>query len=390
MIRIAILTVGRSDFSILLPLSKALYADPEFDFGLWVGGAHYDAISGYTVDEVRKTGLPIWHEIKATHFGNDNAEIAKIMAQQMEGIAEALGKDKAPDIVLVLGDRYEAISACLALTPFNIPIGHISGGSVTHGAMDDAFRHCITKLSHIHFCEIEPFKDRILQLGEEPGCVHVVGALGLDGIISHEPSSLDTFCNHFRLPGEFKNGYILSTLHPETRSIESTQTMVQNMIFAVEKTEMPVIYTYPNADPGSDIIIRDIQHVSGQHPHHAVIKNFGSDWFYTAMHFAKLVVGNSSSGIIEAGSFQLPVVDIGARQAGRFHGKNVIHSDISQSGIMNAIKICLDKAFLTSLSTFQNPYGDGKTTEKIIHVLKSLELANLQKLKVFIDYKIQN
>ena len=387
-IRIAVVTVGRSDFSILLPLCKELDADPKFDFGLWVGGAHYDQHSGNTIDEVRKTNLPIWHEIKTDCFGSTNSDIARIMAKQIEGFAEAAIKSGLPDIVLILGDRYEAVSASLALTPFNIPIGHISGGSVTHGAIDDAFRHCITKLSRLHFCEIDEYANRIRQLGEIDNSIHVVGALGLDGIQNHSPSSIENFCDNFGLPSVFQNGFILATLHPETYSIDLTGPMVQNMILSIEETDCPVIYTYPNADPNSDIIIDHIERAAEQNDYHVVVKNFGAEWFYTAMKFAKLVIGNSSSGIIEAGSFALPVVDIGYRQAGRYHGLNVVHSGITKPEILNAIRQCMGEHFNASLTDFQNPYGDGKTSQKIINILKNLNFAELQKLKIFADHQI--
>lgn len=368
--RVAVVTVGRSDFSILRPLCRRLVEATEFETGLWVGGAHFDPQSGMTVGDVRASGLPVWAEIDAQPEDRTPEGAARVMAGQMRGVAAAALRDR-PDLVLILGDRYEAVAAGVALVPFNIPIGHISGGSITEGAIDDVFRHCLTKMAALHFCEIPEFARRIHQMGEPANRIFTVGALGLDGIRERPARSLAELCARFGLGGDLGAGYALATLHSETRSLAITDRMAAAMVAALEAAGLPVIYTYPNADPHADRIVAAIEAAAARNPHHHVVRNFGADWFYTAMANAGLVIGNSSSGIIEAASFRLPVVDIGDRQKGRFHGANVLHAAPDRDAILAAITEARDPAMAARLAAFENPYGDGRSTERIVAVLSS-------------------
>lgn len=381
--RIAVVTVGRSDFSILRPLCTRLHNDTAFEFGLWVGGAHFDPQSGETINAVRDTGLPIWAEIKSAHFAKTPLGTVLGMADQMAGFGRVADNTPRPDMVLVLGDRYEAIAAGLAMVPFNIPVGHISGGSVTEGAIDDVFRHCLSKIAAVHFCEIPEFARRIHQLGEDPRTIFAVGALGLDGIAENTPHSFEDFTTHFGFGSELNPGFVLATLHPETRAPEMTQAMALNMITVLENTGYPVIYTYPNADPFSDKIIDAIEAAAQRNRNHHVVKNFGATWFYTALSLAGLVVGNSSSGIIEAASFRLPVVDIGDRQKGRYHGPNVIRSGIDLNEIATAVAQAESPAMSARIAGLINPYGDGQTAKRIVAVLKKYYMNEEKTVKSF-------
>lgn len=383
---VAVVTVGRSDFSILKPLCELLNDDPFFDFGLVVGGAHFDETSGYTYKEVEKTGLPIWGRVVGEKDGADAEDVVNEMANQTRGFGEFIAQRSEPiDLCIILGDRYEALAAAMAFVPHNIPIAHISGGSVTRGAIDDVFRHCITKLSALHFCEIEEFAQRIHQLGEARERIHIVGALGLDGIRRAEFQSFENFKNQFGFKNLVENGFAIATLHPETRAPELTEEMTDAMIAALVELGIPVVYTHPNADHGSHFIIERIEQAAATHEHHYTVRNFGADWFYTAMHYAKLCIGNSSSGIIEAASFGLPVVDIGDRQYGRFHGLNVLHCGHDKSSIQRAIAQALSPAFEAESAKQTNPYGDGRSAEKIVGILKQLDWQSLNEPKEFVD-----
>lgn len=381
--RIAVVTVGRSDFSILSPLCNRLHSDPNFEFGLWVGGAHFDKQSGETISVVRESGLPIWAEIHSSGFSKTALGTVFGMADQIAGFGRAAGVSPQPDMVLILGDRYEAIAAGLAMVPFNIPVGHISGGSLTEGAMDDVFRHCLSKIASAHFCEIPDFARRIQQMGEEPQTIFTVGALGLDGIVEAAPRSFEEFSSHFDFGSCLEPGFVLATLHPETRAPELTEIMALNMIKALEATGLSVIYTYPNADPFADTIIAAIEAAGLRNKAHHVVKNFGASWFYTAMAYAGLVIGNSSSGIIEAASFHLPVVDIGDRQKGRFHGANVIHSSIGEAEIIAAIGQARSSDMRATVAATVNPYGDGHTADRIIALLKKHYMNKEKRIKSF-------
>lgn len=382
MTRIAVLTVGRSDFSILHPLVTALLADAQFDVGLWVGGGHFDPNTGHTRDDVVASGLPIWAELPCTVF--DPSQTTMAMAEQMQAVVPALTASH-PDAVFILGDRFEAVAIGLALVPHNVPILHISGGSVTEGAIDDVFRHCLTKMSAFHFCDLPAFAQRIQAMGENPEHIFAVGALGLDGVVHAPRYGFDALAAQFDLPPSFAAGFILATLHPETRMLDATQGMVDELLAALIAANQPVVFTYPNADPHADLIVAAITEAAKTEPNIEVIKNFGLRWFYTAMAQATCVVGNSSSGIIEAGSFGLPVVNIGGRQKNRYCGENVIHCAIDKESIAAAVAKATNPATRNSLKSFQNPYGDGHAVSRVLSILHAIDWTQTHATKVFYD-----
>lgn len=381
--RIAVVTVGRSDFSIVRPLCELLNEAPDFDLTLWVGGAHFDEVSGRTIRDIEATGLPIGARIEAGITGNDPASIGANMAAQTAGFAraaaDAIAAGQRPDLVIILGDRFEAIAAGLAMIPFGLPIAHVSGGSVTEGAIDDMFRHALTKLSHLHFCDLPDFARRINQMGEEPWRIHVTGALGLDGILARPIEPFEALAAHFGLEG-LRPGYVLATLHPETVMQERTDGMARAMVQALTASGQQVVYTYPNADPGAEEIVRIIEGAA-KLPDQYVVRNFGLKWFYSAMAHAGMVVGNSSSGIYEAASFGLPVVDIGERQKSRFHGENVLHSDDTAEAITAAMHEAA--AMRPRIQDMVNPYGDGKGAQRLVASLRNLDWARLKAPKRF-------
>lgn len=382
----AVLTVGRSDYSILRPLIEALSAAPDFEVGLWVGGAHFDKAAGRTADAVIADGWPVWGRIELDDFQMTQASTTGAMAAHLNGVNGLLESGPRPSVVIILGDRYEAVSVGLGLVPHNVPIAHISGGSITLGAIDDVFRHCLTKLSNLHFCDTSDFAGRIHRLGEPVETVFAVGALGLDGVARQRKKSFSALAQAFDFPTDFAPGFALATLHPETRSLEDTEKMVTNLLNAFEKSGQQTVFTYPNADPGADIIIAEIEAAAVRSPSIKVVKNFGAEWFYTAMSHAGLVIGNSSSGIIEAASFGLPVVDVGQRQGGRFHGENVLHCDIDEASISTAIEAASSAGMMAACKLMQNPYGDGRATERIIAALRAWGQGSRSPLKSFADY----
>lgn len=381
--RVAVVTVGRSDFAIVRPLCRLLAADPGFDCGLWVGGAHFDAAAGLSLDEVRASGLAIWAEIAPPDQPRTAAGTVLVMADQLAGFGRVIGAGPRPDLVIILGDRYEAIAAGLATVPFNLPVAHVSGGSVTEGAIDDVFRHCLTKIAALHFCEIPQFARRIRQMGEAPDRIHTVGALGLDTIRAGTDVTFAALRDRFGLPATLGPGYALATLHPGTRHPEAAGAMAEAMIAALMSAGLTVIHTHPNADPGADRIVAAIEAAVAQDRRHHIVPNFGADWFRVAMAHAGLVIGNSSSGIIEAASFALPVIDIGDRQKGRFHGANVLHAAAEAGDIGRAIAAARTPAMAARLAGLVNPYGDGQAARRILSVLARLDWGALGGAKPF-------
>lgn len=382
-IRCAVVTVGRSDFSILRPLVSMMQDDPTFEAGLWIAGAHYDPQAGMTVENVRSANLPIWAELSGRTFDATPLGTTRSMSEQMGLVEQALTSGPAPDVVVILGDRFEAVSIGLALVPHNIPVAHISGGSVTEGAIDDVFRHCLTKIAAFHYCDVPAFARRIQNMGENPAHIRAVGALGLDGIRHAQIQSFDALREAFGISESFEPGYVIATLHPETRSLDGTKRMVGAMLQTLEDAQRDVILTYPNADPNADVVIEAIEAKAKSHPRFHVVQNFGFAWFYTAMSHASLMIGNSSSGIIEAGSFQMPVINIGDRQYGRYCEENVIHCAPDP----DSIKAALNEAAVLApqLQSFRNPYGDGHAAERILEHLKAVDWTVNHARKAFFD-----
>ncbi len=379
--RIAIATFGRSDFSVLRPLAQLLHASPDYEFGWWVGGAHFEAISGATVTDIEATGMPVWARIDTGTAGRSPLDTVQAMAAQMAGFAEAASASPPPDLVLILGDRYEAVAAGLAMVPLGIPVGHISGGSVTEGAIDDVFRHCLTKIASVHFCDLPLFAQRIHRMGAPVDRIFVTGALGLDELCRAEIAPIEEL-RAWTGRDSLEPGYALATLHPESRAPALTRPMAEAMFDALHRLGHTVVATYPNADPGADEIVDVLNSVASDGV--IVVKSFGADRFPTAMAHAGFMIGNSSGGIIEAASFGLPVVDIGDRQRGRDHGANVLHSERDQVSITEAIKTVTNPAFRQRASG-GNMYGDGHGAERVVAALGSLPWDEMGKPLPFAD-----
>lgn len=367
--RIAVATFGRSDFSILRPLCERLEHASDFEFGLWVGGAHFEATSGRTVGDVEASGLPIAARIECGEADRTPLGTVAMMADQLVGFAASAAAD-APDLLLVLGDRYEAVAAGLAMVPLGVPVGHISGGSITEGAFDDTFRHCLTKIAAVHFCDLPRFARRIHFMGEPTESIITTGALGLDALVAEPARDFDEFVEEFGLVG-LRPGFVLATLHAETGNPERTAPMAASFVAALRSSGRQVVFTYPNADPGGDAIIRAIE-AAAQDDDMFLVRTFGAKWFPTAMAYAGMMAGNSSGGIIEAASLGLPVVDIGDRQKGRERGPNVVHSQRDTMAIEAAIEHAASEEFEASARS-GNIYGDGRGAERVIHALRHLD-----------------
>ena len=380
--RIAVATFGRSDFSILRPLCRLLASDPEFEVGWWAGGAHFEDVSGWTISDVEASGVPIWANIDGGDYDRSPLGTVQMMARQLDGFGAVADRPPHPDLLLILGDRFEAVAAGLAMVPLGVPVGHISGGSITEGAIDDVFRHCLTKIAAVHFCDLPQFARRIQRMGEPAERIVTTGALGLDAFVTAPRRDFVEFRERFGLAG-LEPGYVLATLHPESQHLDATTPMAEALVGALHATDRQVVITYPNADPGSDEIIDVIEAAADGEQIHCV-RGFGADWFPTAMAEAGLMIGNSSGGIIEAASFGLPVIDIGDRQKGREHGPNVIHCGRDQAAIEHALVAAAEPGFIAAASE-GNIYGDGRGRERVVAALKTLPWEALREPKRFAE-----
>lgn len=370
--RVGILSVGRSDFSILKPLIVKLQAAEDVSVGLLVAGAHFDIEGGNTIQDVRASGLPIWGEFSQQIFEKTPAGTAVAMAETLGAMAQLLPNLKL-DILVILGDRFEAVASGLAAVPLGIRIAHISGGSITRGATDDVYRHCLTKMAHIHFCDLPEFKNRIVRMGEQPDYVFSHGALGIDGLAHFEKITVQVLRDHFVLPPTFNDDFALLNLHPETQNIEVTEALVSSTIAALEENGVSVLATAPNADAGSDIILQAIQQACERNAGWAFIPHLGAQFYYSVMGLARFMIGNSSSGIIEAATMKLPVVNIGARQEGRYSGDNVIHVPIGKHPVIGALQKLKTLEFQAMVQAMENPYGHGDVAQKIVQSLRELD-----------------
>lgn len=368
--RIAIVTTARSDYGILRPLIAAIHAEQSLDLLLIVGGAHLSPRFGFTIDAI---DFPITARVPFIPETDDKAAFAHALGKATSGFADAFAAHQ-PDLVVLLGDRWETLGAASAAYALGLPVAHLHGGELTLGAMDDCFRHAITKLSHLHFAATETYAARIRQLGEEDWRVVVSGAPGLDAIRAVEPLP------RAQLPvpdGDF----LLVTFHPVTTALAQTADYVGNLMAALEQSGMPLLFTYAGADSGASEINAAIDAFCAAHAGATVMPSLGSAAYFSAMKAATAMVGNSSSGIIEAASFRLPVVNIGTRQAGRVCGANVIHCGHGAEEISAAIA---KAATLELPADFANPYDRGGAVPIIVEALKNADLQRLT-VKGFVD-----
>ena len=382
---IGVVTVGRSDYGIYLPILRRIQADPELRLHLIVSGAHLAPGFGLTVNMIQADGFEIGERVEMLLTSDSPEGIAKSIGIGVIGFAQAFARFR-PDILLVLGDRFEMHAAALAALPFNIPVAHIHGGEVTQGAMDDALRHSLTKLSHLHFVSTPEYARRVAQLGEEAWRITISGAPSLDNLrvlVLPTREQLEAQIN-FRL----HPAPLLVTFHPVTLELDQTEWQITELMAALNKLDLPVVFTMPNADTYNGIIRRHIAEYVRAHSSAWSVENFGTQNYFGVMQFAAAMIGNSSSGIIEAPSFKLPVVNIGTRQTGRVRANNVIDVGYERSEIVAGVQRAITPEFREGLSERVNPYGDGHAAENIVEVLKAVALDDRLIRKVFRDFGV--
>jgi UDP-hydrolysing UDP-N-acetyl-D-glucosamine 2-epimerase len=373
--KIGIVTTSRADYGLYLPLLKRIADHPDLSLSLYVSGMHLVPEYGNTIRMIEEDGFPMTACIPMMLATDSPLAISKSMGIGTMGFAQAFAEYR-PDIMVVLGDRFEMHCAAVAAIPFRVPIAHIHGGELTYGAIDEQFRHSLTKMSHLHFASTETYAKRIIQMGEEPWRVIVSGAPGLDNILAIPLLSKNELTKKYNIV--FSRPVILATFHPVTMEIEGTEEYITNLINAlVSCKKCQIVFTYPNIDTSGSIIIDKIRAFAQDFPNVVIVENFGQQGYLSMMAYVAAMVGNSSSGIIEAPSFKLPVVNIGARQEGRMKGINVIDTDYSAGDIARGIKKALSRKFRASILDMTNPYGDGKSSDRIVSVLSEMDLNRL-------------
>jgi UDP-hydrolysing UDP-N-acetyl-D-glucosamine 2-epimerase len=368
---VGIVTVGRSDFGVYRPILQRMLTESDLELRLYVSGMHLSQEHGYTVAEIEREGFPIEERIEMLLPSDTPESISKSVALGISGFAQ-LFATRPPDILLAMGDRFEMYAASLAALPFRIPVAHLGGGEITEGAFDDALRHSMTKLSHLHFVLSEECAARVRQLGEEAWRIHICGAPSLDSL--HNMRLLTAAELRTRLNLPLTMPFQLVTYHPVTLEYEDTRSQIENLLKAIEETGLPVLFTAPNADTASRTIRASIESYVASHSDAWFIENLGTQNYFSVMAIADVMIGNSSSGLVEAPTFKLPVVNIGNRQKGRSRGANVIDAGYEPAAIGNAIRAALTPAFRESLRNLVNPYGTGNAAAIVVEELRAVRL----------------
>lgn len=381
MTKIGVVTVARSDYGIYRPLLRELRRRRDVDVALYVGGMHLRERFGSTVREIERDAFPIDERVDFLLDDDSPLAVATGAGRGVVGFASAFERSR-PDVLVLLGDRIEMLAAGVGALPLSIPIAHVHGGELTEGAIDDSIRHALTKLSHLHFASTEEHARRIVQLGEEPWRVVVSGAPALDAIRRHVPLSDDELAERgVRLRGPT----LLVTFHPVTRELQETERHVDAVLEAVHSSGLDAVFTYPNADAANGAIVERLERLAGSNGRYTVVRSLGADAYYTLLGRVVAMVGNSSSGIIEAPSFRLPVVDVGDRQRGRTRAANVVHAEPEPASVRRAIERASSAEFRAGLEGLVNPYGDGRAAERITDSLTSVPLGERLLLKRFHD-----
>jgi UDP-hydrolysing UDP-N-acetyl-D-glucosamine 2-epimerase len=382
---IGVVTTSRADYSCYRPLLNAFQADPEISPKLYVSGTHLSPEFGMTVRSVEADGIEIVERVEMLLSSDTPEAIAKSMGLGLIGFGQAFSRYR-PEILIVLGDRYEMHAATLAALPFKIPIAHISGGELTEGAIDDALRHSITKLSHLHFTATEAYARRVIQLGEDPKRVFVSGEPTLDHISTAPRLTPEELRKRFGI--DVERPFLLVTFHPVTLEYEDVERQIDELLAALDQAGFAVIFTMPNADTAGRIITARIRQWIQSHPGVGdLVDNFGSEAYHSVLCRAIAVVGNSSSGIIEAPSFKVPAINVGIRQAGRIRAESVIDVGNERAEILAAIRKAASSEFRSSLQSLVSPYASktNSAVSTIVDVLKRVELDNALLHKKFYD-----
>jgi len=367
--RIWVVTGSRAEYGLLKPLIKRIKEDNRFILEIIVTGQHLSGRYGFTFKEIEKDGFRINKKVDMLLEGDSERSIAQSVGLGISKFARIFSKER-PDLLIVLGDRFEIFAVVTAAFIFKIPIAHLNGGELTLGAMDDVFRHAITKMSMLHFASTAEHKRRVIQLGEDPQRVFNVGAIGIDNLKQTKLLSRSRLQKELSFKLGKKN--ILVTFHPATLELNTCKASFNELLSALDNfKDVKIIFTRPNADIGSFEISRMIDDYVRRNIGRAkAFVSLGTLRYLSLMKNVDAVIGNSSSGIIEVPSFGKPTVNIGDRQKGRIRSKSVIDSGPKMKQISSSIKRALSSEFTELCKSVNNPYGKGNTAEKIYSVIK--------------------
>jgi GDP/UDP-N,N'-diacetylbacillosamine 2-epimerase (hydrolysing) len=380
--KICIITGTRAEYGLLRWVMQGVKDDPTLTLQIIATGMHLSPEFGLTYRDIEQDGFKIDRKVEMLTSSDTAVGIAKSMGLGLIGFADALHELK-PDLLVVLGDRFEIFSAVSAALVARIPVAHLHGGELTVGAFDDAIRHSITKMSHLHFVAAEEYRQRVIQLGEQPDRVFLVGGLGIDNI--KRLKLLDR--EELEAAIDFKLGSknLLITFHPVTlEAATASEQMVQLLLALAELKDTQLIFTMPNADTDGRVMISMVKEFVAKHTNAKAYTSLGQLRYLSCVSHVDGVLGNSSSGLAEVPSFHKGTINIGDRQRGRLQAASVINCEPTHQNIASALTKLYSPGFQKSLSNVTNPYGDGGASEKVVKIIKNHVLDGMVK-KAFYD-----
>lgn len=376
---ICVITGSRAEWGLLFLLWKKLEKTKLCQLSLIVTGSHFSSEFGNTVSEIEAQNIKIDKRVIL-----ENNDIFTDTSQVFSKLPNAV-KEIKPDLVIVLGDRYEILAASIVCCILHVPVAHISGGELTIGAIDDCFRHSITKMSRIHFTATEEYRKRVIQLGEEPEFVFNTGDIALSDIDNYDFLARSEIFSQLNLDESKK--VILCTLHPETNDPQKVVSGLHNLFLSLDEmaSGYEIVFTGANSDPGGREINKKIQQYTCANKNKHFFLSLGRKKYLSLARESVVVIGNSSSGIIEIPSLKVATVDIGDRQKGRLRAESVVHSDFSLSGLKTAISKAIESSCNKNSDVFENPYYNGDSAQKISELCLKIDLDKLKQPKVFYD-----
>lgn len=386
--KISILTATRAEYGLLKPIIEKLTSISEFDVRVVVTGAHLSPEFGLTYKEIEQDGIVIDEKIEMLLSADTPAAISKSMGLALISFADYFERLK-PDMLMVLGDRYETLAVCMAAMNQRIPIAHLYGGETTEGAVDESIRHAITKLSYLHFTSTEEYRKRVIQLGEQPDRVFCVGAVGIENILNQDLMSKSDLGKSINF--NLDRPYAIVTFHPVTLEDNSSAVQFQSLLEVCKKyQDLNFIFTKANADANGRIINKMIDDYISDNDNAVAFTSLGMKRYLSGLKHCTMVIGNSSSGIVEAPSFAIPTINIGERQKGRLQADSVINCEPSFQDIARAMELALSDDFKNKAQNTINPYGDGNTSEKVIAaVMDYLLIDRIELKKKFYDLEVR-
>lgn len=379
--KICVVTGTRAEYGLLKHLMRGIQNSKKLELQIIVTGMHLSKKFGYTINEILDDKFKIDHKVDIKLVNDTSLNISKSMSIGIEKFSSCF-KKLNPDLVLVLGDRYEIFAAAISAMLSRIPIAHLHGGEATEGLIDEPIRHSISKMSHLHFVASEEYKNRVIQLGEDPKKVFNVGALGLDSISKEELYDQKDLENILDM--SFCDRNFLVTFHPVTLEKNSSKNQFKEILNALMKfKDFGVIFTMPNSDLDGEILFSMIKNFVKSRSNAFAFESLGQQKYFSCLKIVDLVIGNSSSGLIEVPSFKIPTINIGDRQRGRLKASSVIDCDPLESAITKSIKRGLSPSFRSSLKKVNNPYGKKGASSRIVSVLESVSFKNLLKKEFY-------